>query len=212
MIDGRMVSLRPVEEEDLELLAQLANSPEVRGMVVGWDWPVSASGQRDWLASVAKNPKNMRLTVLDKQSKSPIGLTGLWDVDWRSGSALTAIKLMPGVSPKGAGSDAIMLVGAWAFYEVGLRRLHSTVLDFNGPSIGAYVRNCGWVIEGRERESVFRRGEWCDLYHMAQLRRDFDDLKAAAEYVDYVCKINVATKVVVTPEDWPAEWALRAEG
>jgi len=202
MIDGRLVSLRPIEEGDLDFLAKLANDPQIRGMVVGWDWPVAISGQRDWLAGVVKDPRSVRLTILDKQSQAPIGLTGLWDVDWRNGSATTAIKLMPGASPKGAGSDAIMLVNAWAFYEVGLRRLHSTILDFNGPSIGAYVRRCGWRVEGRERQSIFRRGEWCDLYHVALLRSDFADLKAAAEYVEYVCNIDVAAKVALTADDW----------
>ena len=144
----------------------------------------------------------MRLTIHDKRSQAPIGLTGLWEVDWHNGSAMTAIKLMPGISPKGAGSDAIMLVNAWAFYEVGLRRLHSTILDFTGPSIGAYVRRCGWRIEGCEKQSVFRRGEWSDLYHVALLRSDFVDLEAAAEYVRYVCDIDVTDKVAVTAGDW----------
>lgn len=202
MIDGRLVSLRPVEEGDLEFLTTLANDPHVRGMVVGWDWPVAISRQQDWLAGVAKDPRSVRLTILDKLSKSPIGLTGLWEIDWHNESAITAIKLMPGIAPNGAGSDAIMLVNAWAFYEVGLRRLHSTILDFNGPSIGAYVRRCGWRIEGRERESVFRRGEWCDLYRIALLRSDFADLKTAAEYIDYVCDIDVTAKVAVTTDDW----------
>jgi RimJ/RimL family protein N-acetyltransferase len=180
----------------------LANDPKIRGMVVGWDWPVAISGQRGWLAQVVRDPQSVRLTVLDKQSQFPIGLTGLWDVDWHNGSAMTAIKLMPGVSPKGAGSDAIMLVNAWAFYEVGLRRLHSTILDFNGPSMGAYVRRCGWRVEGHELQSIFRRGEWCDLYRVALLRSDFADLKAAAEYVEYVCHIDVTAKVALTADDW----------
>ena len=202
MIDGRLVSLRPTEEGDLDFLAALANDPQIRGMVVGWDWPVATSGQRAWLAGIVQDPGNIRLTILDKQSRSPIGLTGLWDVDWHNRSALTGIKLMPDVSPKGAGSDAIMLVDAWTFYEVGLRRLHATILDFNAASMGAYVRRCGWRVEGRERQSVFRRGEWCDLYRVALLRSEFDDLKTAAEYVGYVCDIDVAAKIAAPAEGW----------
>jgi RimJ/RimL family protein N-acetyltransferase len=202
MMSGRLVTLRPVEEGDLDFLAVLANDPRVRSMVVSWAWPVASTRQQGWLAGIAKDPRSMRLTILDKRSQAPIGLTGLWEVDWHNGSAMTAIKLMPGISPKGAGSDAIMLVNAWAFYEVGLRRLHSTILDFNGPSIGAYVRRCGWRIEGCEKLSVFRRGEWCDLYHVALLRSDFVDLKAAAEYVRYVCDIDLTDKVAVTVGDW----------
>jgi RimJ/RimL family protein N-acetyltransferase len=202
MINGRLVSLRPVEEGDLSFLAALANDPRVRSMGVGWDWPVAEAGQQAWHAGVTKDPRSVRLTVIDKRSRAPIGLTGLWEVDWHNSSALTAVKLMPGSSPKGAGSDAIMLVNAWAFYEVGLRRLHGTILDFNGPSMGAYVRRCGWRIEGRERQSVFRRGEWCDLYRVALLRSDFADHELAAEYVRYVCDTDVTDKVAVTADDW----------
>jgi L-amino acid N-acyltransferase YncA len=97
------------------------------------------------------------------------------------------VKLMPGATPKGAGSDSIMLMMAWSFYEVGLRRLHSTILDFNAPSLNAYVRRCGWRIEGREREAVFRRGQWRDLIRIATLRSDFEEMDAAAEYIERVC-------------------------
>jgi hypothetical protein len=72
---------------------------------------------------------------------------------------------------------------AWSFYEVGLRRLHCTILDFNAASHGAYVRKCGWQIEGRQREAVFRNGRWNDLLHAAILKREFDTLIDAEEYV-----------------------------
>jgi hypothetical protein len=90
---------------------------------------------------------------------------------------------MPGSAPKGAGTDAIMTLMAWAFYEVGLRRLHCTILDYNAASHGAYVRKCGWQIEGRQREAVFRNGRWNDLLHAAILKREFDTLLDAEEYV-----------------------------
>jgi RimJ/RimL family protein N-acetyltransferase len=205
MLDGRLVTLQPVEAEDLGFLVTLANHPQIRAMVVDWDWPVTMCGQPNWLDKVVKDSRSVRLTVLDKQSRSRIGLTGLWEVDWRNGSAIAGIKLMPDSSPKGAGSDVIMLVNAWAFYELGLRRLYSTILDFNGRSIGAYVRKCGWRIEGHERQAIFRRGEWCDLYRVALLRSDFDKLKDASEYVDYVCNIDVSNKVTLMPDDYTGD-------
>lgn len=210
MIDGRLVSLRAVEERDLDFLAKLANERRVRGMVVGWDWPVSVGGQQEWLASLAGDRRNVRLTVLDKELQTPIGLTGLWDVDWRNRSAMTAIKLMPASAPKGAGSDAIMLINAWAFYEVGLRRLYSTILDFNGPSMGAYVRRCGWRVEGRARQAVLRGGKWCDLYHVGILRDDFAEHNASAEYIGYVFDIDVEDKVEVITNDWREDSLLSA--
>jgi RimJ/RimL family protein N-acetyltransferase len=182
VLSGRLVRLRPIEVEDLPFLTDLANHPVVRANVVGWDWPVSLTGQAEWLRAANSNRLTRRLTVTTHGGE-PIGLTGLWDIDWHNQSALTAVKLMPGLAPKGAGSDTIMLVMAWAFYEVGLRRLHSTILDFNEASLGAYVRKCGWRLEGRECEAVFRKGAWHDLVRVATLRHDHEDSPGLAEYV-----------------------------
>ncbi|MEH1124641.1 GNAT family N-acetyltransferase [Micromonospora sp. CPCC 206061] len=187
MLNGRLVRLRPIQCDDLSFLAELANVPQVRNYVVGWDWPVSLDGQAEWLAGARRDRHTYRLTVAELSSDTPIGLTGLWDVDWHNQSAMTAVKLMPGAAAKGAGSDSIMLMMAWSFYEVGLRRLHSTILDFNAASLGAYVRRCGWRIEGQEREAVFRGGQWRDLLRVAALRSDFDALPNATEYIDRVC-------------------------
>jgi RimJ/RimL family protein N-acetyltransferase len=182
MLTGKLVALRPVEPEDLRFLTDLANHPDVRGNVVGWDWPVAHDAQRAWLSASHSNRTTRRLTVTTP-SGEPIGLTGLWEIDWHNRSALTAVKLMPGLAPKGAGTDSIMTVMAWSFYEVGLRRLHSTILHFNAASLGAYVRKCGWRVEGQEREAVFRGGRWHDLIRVAILRSEFDALPSAAERV-----------------------------
>ena len=176
MLYGRVVGLRPVEPDDLGFLAELANHPQVRASVVGWDWPAARSPRP------GADPGRPFAVVLAATGQI-VGRTGLWDLDWHNQSATTRIELMPGLTPKGAGTDAIMTLMAWAFYEVGLRRLHSTILDFNAASHGAYVRKCGWQIEGREREAVFRHGRWNDRLHLAILKREFDTLLDAEEYV-----------------------------
>jgi RimJ/RimL family protein N-acetyltransferase len=186
-----------MESRDLEFMADLANHPMVRGNVVGWEWPISRDGQADWFQAARRDPRTRRLTVTSLGSDEPIGLTGLWDVDWHNQSALTAVKLMPGFAPKGAGTDAIMLTMAWSFYDVGLRRLHSSILDFNKASIGAYVRRCGWRVEGLGREAVFRSGQWRDLMQVAALKSDFEQLPDAAEYVQRVCPVDVSDTAAV---------------
>jgi len=190
VLTGSLVGIRPVESGDLDFLADLAAPPQVRGNVVGWDWPVGRDAQADWHRASLGNRSTRRFTVTDLESGKPIGMTGLWEIDWHNRSALTAVKLMPGRSPKGAGSDCIMLTMAWSFYEVGLRRLHSTIFAFNAASQGAYVRRCGWRIEGREREAVFRNGDWHDLLRVAILRHEFDELPEAKAYTERVCPVN----------------------
>lgn len=192
MYEGRLVGVRPLESADLPVLTRLANSPETRQMVVGWDWPIAAAGQEAWLESTRTSGGTHRMAVVDLASGRTIGMTGFWDVDWRNRSALSAIKLDGELAPKGAGSDTIMLINALAFYEVGLRRLWGAILDFNGPSYGAYVGNCGWRVEGIEKEAVFRNGGWVDSLRVAILRKDFEQLPAAVWYRQRVAPVPQA--------------------
>jgi len=198
MILGKHIYLRTIESSDGEFLANLANHPAVSGAVVGFDFPISISGQTRWLEGATSNPSTKRLIVARTSDNVAIGLTGLWDIDWHNQSALSAVKLHPDLAERGQGTDAIMTVMAWAFYSVNLRRLYGSILDFNGSSIGAYVKKCGWRIEGRAKEAVFRRGAWHDLYHVAALRSDFDSLSEARTYVDLCSPIDTNSKYDAT--------------
>lgn len=192
MYCGRVVSIRPLEPSDLTVLTRLAHDPEVRQLVVGWDWPVSASGQPAWFESTRSSTHTHRFAVVDRESGETVGLTGLWDLDWHNRSAMSAIKLDVTRSPRGAGFDVVMLVNAFAFYEVGLHRLSGAILDFNAASYHLYVRKCGWRLEGIELQSVQRAGGWSDLYRVAMLRRDFDAHPAAEEYRRFVCPVDTS--------------------
>src|SRR5256885_11712325 len=48
-----------------------------------------------------------------------------------------------------------------AFGTLGLHRIALYVFEFNERAIRAYQR-CGFVVEGRSRESIWRDGRWWD--------------------------------------------------
>jgi RimJ/RimL family protein N-acetyltransferase len=121
---------------------------------------------------------------VERRDGGPIGVTGLWDVDWQSRNAQTALKLGGVVGARGAGfgADAIKAVMAFAFYDVGLERLYSTILEDNVASLRAYCGKSGWQQEGRARRHVWRHGDWVDAIHVAALKSDFDALPDADVY------------------------------
>jgi len=201
MITGKNISLRPLELEDSELLRDLMNNPQVSDYVVGWGFPVSLFSQKNWIQD-SNNNSSYRLVILDNESKEAIGITGLWDIDWHNQSATSAIKIIPTKSKKGLGSEAITLSMAWAFYNVGLRRLEATILDFNGPSMGAYVKKCGWRVEGCHKEAVFRKGQWHDLYSIAILKHEFDNLSNINEVIDLVCPVDTTSNIDINYQDY----------
>ena len=59
-----------------------------------------------------------------------------------------------------------------AFDTLGLHRIALYVFEFNERAIRAYQR-CGFVIEGRARESIFRDGRWWDELAMSVIESDW---------------------------------------
>lgn len=89
----------------------------------------------------------------------------------------------------------MMLVQAWAFYTIGLRRLYAEILAFNGSSLALYIKKCGWRIEGLQKEAIFRKGEWHDLYNLAPLKKDFDALPQSQKFIDLICPVDTTLSI-----------------
>jgi len=199
VIEGRKIRLRAVEEKDLEFLLKMANDPEISGLVVGWEFSLSLTDQKMWFSQSQTDRSNRRFIVEDGNAH-PIGLTGLWAIDWHDRHALTALKLSSKETRgKGYGTDAIMTIMAYAFYEVGLRKLWGEILPYNIASYKAYVGKCGWRVEGLLRKHVFRKGSFHDLYRVSILKEEFDLLPKAAEYVDLINPVDITQ--ALQPED-----------
>jgi RimJ/RimL family protein N-acetyltransferase len=62
---------------------------------------------------------------------------------------------------------------AHAFTRLPLHRVALTVFDFNTRAIRAYEK-CGFVVEGRAREAIFRDGRYWDEIHMSVLADEWE--------------------------------------
>lgn len=62
---------------------------------------------------------------------------------------------------KGLGQEVTKLVLEYAFKVLKLHRVDLRVLAYNSRAIRCYEK-CGFIIEGRERESAFVDGQWHD--------------------------------------------------
>ena len=77
---------------------------------------------------------------------------------------------------RGFGTEATQLMVDHAFAALGLHRIALFVFEFNERAIATY-RRCGFVIEGRARESIFRDGRWWDELAMSLLESDWRRLR-----------------------------------
>lgn len=183
MLQGKFVHIRTMEADDLVAVKAVNDDPAVRANVVGWGWPTSMTEMQRWHAG--SQGGNTHRWVVEDGEQRVIGVTGLWDVDMQSRHAMTALKIggRNELRGRGLGTEAIKLVMAFAFYDLGLNRLHGAILADNTASQRAYLEKCGWRKEGILRQHVWRHGEYRDLWQVGILAREFDELEDASDYI-----------------------------
>jgi RimJ/RimL family protein N-acetyltransferase len=158
---GKKVYLRAMEPEDMEAFRSMINDPDTEYMLGGWSYPVSTRQQMDWYENAIKGRNDLRWAVADIENNQLLGMVNLVDIDWKNGTAMHGIRLLQGEQYRGHGygTDAVETLMRYAFEELRLNRLETTILEYNDISKALY-RKCGWVKEGVKRESVFRKGQF----------------------------------------------------
>ena len=102
-----------------------------------------------------------------------IGTCAFSQLDADNGSALFHITIgEKDAWGQGYGTEATGLMLDHAFGELGLHRIALYVFEFNERAIRAY-RRCGFVVEGRSREAIWRDGRWWDELAMSVLEADW---------------------------------------
>jgi RimJ/RimL family protein N-acetyltransferase len=102
-----------------------------------------------------------------------VGTCALSQLDSDNGSALFHITIgEKDMWGRGYGTEATRLMIDHAFGSLGLHRIGLTVFSFNERAIRSY-RSCGFVVEGRAREAIWREGRWWDEISMSILDSDW---------------------------------------
>jgi len=74
---------------------------------------------------------------------------------------------------KGYGVDTIMTIGKYAFEELGLKRLDTTIISYNEVSLGVYINKCGWKQEGLKKDYYFRKNKRWDQVILGITAEDY---------------------------------------
>lgn len=180
-IKGKFVTLRAIEREDLELLKEMLNDPEIENLVVGWSFPVSKYQQDIWYEKNINNDTNLRF-IIETPIDGAVGMATLVNIDWKNRKATHGIKLSKGeFRAKGIGTDSVMSVMRYAFDELQLNRLDGGWFEDNLGSQKLYMK-CGWKIEGKRRQYIFKSGAYRDLMIVGILREEYYKLIKESNY------------------------------
>lgn len=169
---GSRVVLRRHVPENLARFRAWYADPEIARLARYQEAPMRPEEIERFFASRVVGQEALAMAIHERDGDRLIGTCAFSQFDGDNGSALYHITIgEKDAWGRGYGTEATRLMLDHAFDVLGLHRVALYVFEFNKRAIRAYQR-CGFVIEGRSRESIYRDGRWWDELAMSVLESD----------------------------------------
>src|SRR5688572_11290557 len=217
LLTGSRIVLRRHVPENVSWFRTWYADPEIARLARYQEAPMRADEIERFFAARVVGPDALAMAIHERDGDRLIGTCAFSQLDGDNGSALFHITIgEKDVWGQGYGTEATRLMLDHAFGSLGLHRVALFVFEFNERAIRAY-RRCGFVIEGRSRESIFRDGQWWDELAMSVLESDWRrlreaDLEDAAERADLAATAERAGVEAVGAGDEGAGRAAASRG
>jgi len=173
-IIGESVKLRAIEMYDLDIMQNWANDPSIQYVLGGWHFPTNRNDQEKWYQNLSCNSMNQRFLVVDVNNNR-IGMANLLNINFKDGNAELGLLLDPEYQGKGFGKDIVNTLMKYAFEELRLNRLETSIIAINKPSLSLFLNRCSWKQEGVLRNWYFRQNEFIDKIILGILSEDYKE-------------------------------------
>ena len=121
----------------------------------------------------AIGPEALAMAIHVRRTDRLIGTCALSQLDGDNGSALFHITIgEKDAWGHGYGTEATGIMVAHAFGALDLHRISLSVFAFNERAMRSYAA-CGFTVEGRAREAIWRGGRWWDEVSMSILEPEW---------------------------------------
>ena len=171
---GGLVVLRRHSNENLRAFQRWYSDPEVARLTRYQQGPLSAEEIQRFFYGRIMGSDFLAMAIHVRESDRLIGTCALSQLDGDNGSTLFHITIGERDAwGHGYGSEATELMVAHAFTQLALHRVALTVFEFNVRAIRTYEK-CGFTVEGRARDAIFRDGRFWDEIHMSILAAEWE--------------------------------------
>ncbi|UPV73700.1 GNAT family N-acetyltransferase [Halorussus limi] len=167
---GDSVTLRTIEEDDIEFMRDTVNDPDVReGLTTAH--PLNAEQEREYFEERVSNQEDVNLAICADGEIS--GVIGLHDLNSRAGNCEIGLWLATDYHGEGYGTEASRLLTDHAFHELRMRRVTARVLATN-PASARIWEKLGFEEEGVHRDEAFTGGEYVDVRYFGVLADEWN--------------------------------------
>jgi RimJ/RimL family protein N-acetyltransferase len=162
LLKGKDVNLRIVEKEDLSLVAEWLNGPEVFGVFN----PLIQHSKTELEQWYDKLSAEGRWFFIEKKDGSKIGeIHHLKDMEIGYG-------LIPSERGKGYCTEAVKIMVDYLFLSKNIVRIYA-LTNVSNVASQKVLEKAGFKKEGVIRKSLFVRGQWRDRYIYSILREEW---------------------------------------
>ena len=164
-------SLRIVEENDLKLIKNWVNNPNVNDYIRPRT-PLTYEEIKKRYFSFPSEMKNIHF-IIETEDKIPIGVASLKNLHFVNKRAEFSIFIGEDkYRGKGYGKCATKKTLEFAFIKLNIYKVFLEVYEFNEKAVELY-KKLGFQIEGRLRSHSFKNGKYRNLLIMGILRDEF---------------------------------------
>jgi RimJ/RimL family protein N-acetyltransferase len=172
-LDGELVVLRRHVPDNLKAFERWYADPEVARLTRYQDGPMRREEIERFFAARVVGHDSLALAIHEREGGRLVGTCAFSQLDGENGSALYHITIgEKDAWGRGYGTEATRLMLEHAFGTLNLHRVALAVFEFNERAIRAY-RSCGFVVEGRARQAIWRDGQWWDEITMSVLDEEW---------------------------------------
>jgi len=175
MLTGQKVILRPVKRSDIQYFLKWFNDPEVTQYLAMY-LPMTEMAEEKWIEELGARANTDVLFVIEAiedDVNKAIGSMGLHGISPKDHFATFGIAIgEKDYWSKGYGTEAAQLIIKYGFEQLNLHRVSSSAFSFNERSLRLH-RKVGFQEEGRQREALFKNGEYHDLVVFGLLREEW---------------------------------------
>jgi RimJ/RimL family protein N-acetyltransferase len=173
-ISGRSVVLYRHRAENLRAFMRWYSDPEVARLTRYHEAPLSQEEVERFFYSRIMGADYLAMAIHVRDTNRLVGTCAFSQLDGDNGSTLYHITIGEHDAwGHGYGTEATDLMLAHAFRKLTLHRVALTVFEFNTRAIRAYQK-CGFTVEGRARQAIFRDGRFWDEIHMSILAEEWE--------------------------------------
>ena len=171
VLTGTAVTLRPPDDSDPARFVEWLSDMEVT-RYLGSAMGRALFEEEEWFKSAGES-KDAVHWVIEAGGRT-IGSTGIFGIDWLNAHGQTGTLIGDKSAwHKGYGSEVMLIRTEYAFRELNLHKLTTSVFMENEPSKRG-LRKVGYREIGVEREHFFRDGRWHDHWLAEVLRADWE--------------------------------------